>query len=53
VHDGVVTLRGEVSTRSVMGVLVRAVYGLEGVVSVVNDLSLSRDDLPARTAART
>jgi hypothetical protein len=36
-----------------MGVLVRAVYGLEGIVSVVNDLSFSDDDLAARTAART
>jgi CBS domain-containing protein len=51
VHDGVVTLRGEVSRRSVTGVLVRAVYGLEGVVSVVNDLSFSDDDLAAMTAA--
>ena len=52
VHDGVVTLRGEVSRRSVMGVLVRAMYGLEGVVSVVNDLTFSYNDLGATTATR-
>ena len=52
VLDGVVTLRGEVSSRSVMGVLVRAVYGLEGVVSVVNDLTFSHNDLAATTATR-
>lgn len=44
VRDGVVALRGEVERRSLIPVLVRAVYGVDGVVRVDDRLGFEVDD---------
>lgn len=51
VTQGVVTLRGQVERVSTIPILVRMVYGVEGVVHVVNHLSASFDDTHVRPAA--
>jgi CBS domain-containing protein len=44
VREGVVALRGEVECRSLIPVLVRAVYGVDGVVRVDHRLGFEVDD---------
>ena len=44
VHDGVVVLEGRVERRSLLPWVVRAVYGVEGVVRVEDRLSYDLDD---------
>jgi CBS-domain-containing membrane protein len=44
VQDGVVTLTGEIQTRSDMSVLARLIEGLDGVVAVDNKLTFAYDD---------
>jgi hypothetical protein len=46
VRDGVVALRGEVERSSTIPLLVRAVYGVDGVVRVDDQLSYRVDDIP-------
>ncbi len=48
VADGVVELRGRVDRASMASMLVRMVYGVEGVVRVVDGLSSEFDDIDAR-----
>ncbi|MGH6653707.1 MAG: CBS domain-containing protein [Actinocrinis sp.] len=48
VEDGVVTLVGSMETRSMTQIAVNAVRRIDGVVSVVDNLSYSRDDTKAR-----
>jgi CBS domain-containing protein len=45
VHDGVVILEGRVERRSLLPWVVRAVYGVEGVVRVEDRLSYDLDDI--------
>ena len=47
VRDGVVTLTGEVETKSLVPVCERLVAATEGVVDVVNRLGFARDDTPS------
>jgi CBS-domain-containing membrane protein len=48
VHNGVVTLRGTIHRRSLALLLVRAVYGVDGVVAVEDWLDCNLDDtIPA------
>lgn len=44
VHDGVVTLRGDVERRSAVDVAVRTAYRVDGVVDVRNKIRYSFDD---------
>lgn len=44
VHDGVVTLQGRCERRSLIPVVVGAVWGVEGVVRVEDRLGFDRDD---------
>jgi CBS-domain-containing membrane protein len=44
VHDGVVTLRGTTHRRSLALLIVRAVYGVDGVVAVEDRLDCNLDD---------
>jgi CBS domain-containing protein len=46
VSDGVVALRGEVERSSMIPLLVRAVYGVDGLVRVDDQLSYEVDDIP-------
>ncbi len=48
VLEGVVTLRGRVERESTIPIAVRMVYGVEGVVSVVNRLTADFDDTKLR-----
>jgi CBS domain-containing protein len=51
VKNGVVTLRGQLERASTIPILVRMVYGVEGVVYVVNLLSAAFDDSHVRSAS--
>ncbi|MEU6394700.1 CBS domain-containing protein [Streptomyces sp. NPDC046939] len=51
VRDGVVTLDGRVETRSQVPELVHAVWRVDGVVGVVNDVAFRVDDCAARAPA--
>jgi osmotically-inducible protein OsmY len=53
VEQGVVTLRGQVERASTIPILVRMVYGVEGVVDVVNRLSAEVDDTRMRPVTMT
>ena len=44
VHDGVVTLAGQLERRSLIPIVVSLVRGLDGVVDVVDRLSFEFDD---------
>jgi osmotically-inducible protein OsmY len=44
VRDGVVTLAGQVTARSLVDLSVRLVEGIDGVVNVVDHLRYSFDD---------
>ena len=46
VHDGVVTLSGQLERRSLIPITVSLVHGLDGVVDVVDRLSFEVDDSP-------
>jgi CBS-domain-containing membrane protein len=46
VDEGVVTLSGEVETRSMVGVAVRLAHAVDGVVDVVDRLGFAVDDTP-------
>lgn len=48
VEDGVVELRGRVDRATAASIIVRMVYGVEGVVRVVDELSSEFDDIDAR-----
>jgi CBS-domain-containing membrane protein len=46
VHDGVVTLTGQLERRSLIPITVSLVRGLDGVVDVVDRLTFEVDDIP-------
>ncbi len=45
VSDGVVTLSGQLASKSLVSIAVALTRGIDGVVGVVDDLSYARDDL--------
>lgn len=47
VHDGVVTLRGELDLKSLIPIALQLTATIDGVVSVVDELSYERDDTTA------
>jgi osmotically-inducible protein OsmY len=46
VHDGIVTLTGQLERRSLIPIAVSLVHGLDGVVDVVDRLTFEVDDGP-------
>jgi osmotically-inducible protein OsmY len=44
VRDGVVTISGEVETKSLAGITIRLIRAVDGVIDVVDRLTYSSDD---------